>query len=294
MERVSIDEAYLMVPEEAWAMTVAVELRRRVREELGLPLSVGIGPNKLVAKVTCGKAKPDGVLQVKAGEEASFLAPLPVEELPGVGPRTAKKLGQYGIRTVGDLAQASETWLKGTFGLVQGISLRMKALGQGSRRLGRRGLPKSISRETTFAEDTGNLKQLMGTLRRLAAEVGEALTQQGLMARVVHIKLRYEDFETVSRQTTLALATDEVGEIYGVAAELLRGELEGEARRVRLLGVGVAKVDRLATQLTLFEDGRKDAIHEAIESSIQPLKEKYGDAILKRGVRSRGSDLPSA
>jgi len=288
LEVVSIDEAYLKVSDETSALETAWAIRERVRKEVGLGLSVGIGSNKLLAKVACGRAKPDGVLEVRAGEEADFLAPLAVEELPGVGPSTAQQLAEYGIHTIGELAQAPEEWLRTVLGPAQGTSLHLKAWGQGSTKLGRGDLPKSISRETTFPEDVADPRQLEAVLRELSYEVGEALQRQRLMARVVDMKLRYEDFETVSRQTTLALPTDRREEIYRLALELLREELKGQSRWVRLIGVGVSKIKRLARQLALFGDPR----HRAIESQVEPLKRKYGNGVLRKGGAGEAREAP--
>jgi len=286
VEVVSIDEAYLDLGglERLWGppLVVARHIKERVRRELSLPMTIGVGSNKLVAKVACGRAKPDGLLEVLRGQEAEFLAPFPVQVLPGIGPKTTLRLGEFGIETVGQLAQASETWLRGQFGSAMGLSLYRCARGIGSDRLEDGGLPKSMSREVTFARDISTLDELLATLEELSEELAGNLRARGLMAGVVDIKLRYPDFSTVSRQATLTVPTDAHQVIFQEAAQLLKGEWErhGSAARVRLLGVGMGKLAPLARQLPLFGEGNRYA---ELNRSLDEIQKRYGPKAIRRG-----------
>jgi DNA polymerase-4 len=254
VEQMSIDEAYLDLTDQAPAWEAAAEiargLQRRVREEVGLSASLGVATNKLVAKVASDQDKPGGLTVVRPGEEAGFLAPLPVRVLWGVGPVTARKLAKMGVETVGDLAKLPEEELRARFGR-HGVDMARQARGIDERPIVTEHEPKSVSEERTFARDLRDADTLKRQLWQLSQGVGRRLEQAGLAAGTVAIKLRYADFTTLTRQMRLAVPTDEERVIYRAALILLRRAWE-RGRPVRLLGVAGRDLSPPAGQLPLL------------------------------------------
>lgn len=256
VQAVSIDEGYLDVTDHLGAFgsatAVARDIRRRVREERGLTVSVGVGPNKLVAKIASDHGKPDGLTVVPPERVTAFLTPLPVRRLHGVGPATERALAALGVATIGDLAALPVDRLTARLGR-HGRDLHEFARGIDERPVSVERVRKSLGSETTFREDLADLAEMDAVLDRLAAEVSAALAARDLAAVAVTVKVRYDDFTTVSRSRTLAEPTADATALARAARDLLRRSAAGE-RRVRLLGVTAA---RLATpgeaaQLTLF------------------------------------------
>jgi DNA polymerase-4 len=254
LERVSIDEAYLDVTERVgeWqgAVPIARGLQGRVRDEVGLSASLGVATNKLVAKVASDHDKPGGLTVVHPGEESAFLAPLPVRVIWGVGPVTAEKLAQLGVTTVGDLAQLSEDVLAARFG-DPGRAMARRARGIDRRPVVTEHQRKSVSRETTFSQDIREMEALKKQLWQLSQGVARRLERTGVVAGGITIKLRYDDFETLTRHVSLAVPTADARRIYQFALALLRRTLE-PGRAVRLLGVGGEHLMPPTGQLPLF------------------------------------------
>jgi DNA polymerase-4 len=254
LERVSIDEAYLDVTEQLgeWqeAAQIARGLQERVRDEVGLSASLGVATNKLVAKVASDHDKPCGLTVVRPGEEAAFLAPLAVRVIWGVGPVTAEKLAQMGVTTVGDLARLSEDVLAARFG-DHGRAMVRRARGIDRRPVVTEHERKSVSRETTFSQDLREMEALKKHLWRLSQGVARRLERAGVVAGTIAIKLRYDDFETLTRQVSLDVPTDDAVRIYRVAVVLLKQTWE-RGRAVRLLGVGGEHLTLPTGQLPLF------------------------------------------
>ncbi|MFH1140187.1 MAG: DNA polymerase IV [Chloroflexota bacterium] len=203
MESVSLDEGYLDVTEKASTGNVnllAFDLKARVSRETGLVVTIGGGTSKTVAKVASRLAKPNGLLLVRPGDEAAFLAPLEIDRLPGVGPRSATVLKERGVKTLGELSACDEVWLRQTFGR-RGRELRERATGIDYSPVTPYRETRSVSEETTMAEDVGDESVLLETARELAAGVATRLKELGLMGRTVSIKLRLADFRTFTRQT---------------------------------------------------------------------------------------------
>jgi DNA polymerase-4 len=250
VEPISLDEAFLDVTEAvekghpaeepglARAEAIARALKERVRQEVGLTVSVGLAPSRSVAKIASDMDKPDGLVLVPPGTERQFLAPLPVRSLWGVGPKTAERLAAESITTIGDLAERSEEWARRLFG-ERGVDLIRLARGIDDSPVVVEREAKSVSSETTFARDIGDPRALEDSLRDLARETAERLQRHGLKGRTVRLKLRLADFTTFTRQTTLAHPTDTFDTIYREAARLLAREVTN-GRRFRLLGVGVS------------------------------------------------------
>jgi nucleotidyltransferase/DNA polymerase involved in DNA repair len=254
LERVSIDEAYLDLTEQVgeWdeAVAIAQRLQERVRDEVGLSASLGVATNKLVAKVASDHDKPGGLAVVWPGEEAAFLAPLPVRAIWGVGPVTAEKLAGMGLTTIGDLARSSPDMLAARFG-DQGKAMARRARGLDRRPVVTEHERKSVSREMTFGQDLREMEALKKQLWQLSQGVARRLERGGVAAGTIAIKLRYDDFETLTRQMSLDVATDEAERIYRVALVLLEQTwLRG--RGVRLLGVGGHHLSQPTGQLPLF------------------------------------------
>ena len=257
VEQMSIDEAFLDLTEEVaiWDDTIelARHLQNRVRQEVGLGASLGVATNKLVAKVASDRDKPGGLTVVRPGEEASFLAPLPVKVLWGVGPVTAERLAEMGVKTVGDLAQLPEAQLRSCFGR-HGESMARRAMGIDNRSVVTEHEVKSVSQERTFAHNLRDTDALKGQLWKLSQGVARRLKKTEIAAATVAIKLRYANFETLTRQMRLAVPTDDEQEIYRTSLVLLKRAWQQE-RPVRLLGVAARQLSPPTRQLSLRQDG---------------------------------------
>ncbi len=295
VERVSIDEAFLDVtsrPEPGEA--VARELQRTIREDLGLPCSLGVAASKLVAKIAnnVGKASarsegpPNAILVVPRGKEAEFLAPLPVKALWGVGPKTAAGLVALGMRTIGDLARCQEADLVRRFG-AHGHSLALHARGIDDESVEVVHETKSISKETTFAQDVGEQDVLEGTLLALAEGVGRELRREGLKCRTVNLKFRRPDFTTLTRQVTLREPTDLDQRIYMEAKRLME-KVWRPGQRVRLIGVGASRLAASAEQLSLWDPGSEKEEH--LQEAIDSLRERFGNQAVRWGTERRRGD----
>jgi DNA polymerase-4 len=207
-------------------LRAANQLHRKMKAETQLNCSIGIGSSRLIAKVSSAKAKPNGILWVLPGEEARFLAPLDVRDIPGVGKVTEQNLQALGIRKVGDLSRFDDTFLEERFGK-WGLALAGKARGEDAggwfdTEVGADSDPKSVSHEHTYNEDTAAQDQLESTLMRLSEMVGRRLREGGLHARTIQIKLRYKDFTTITRAHTLKAPTQLDTEIFEQARALFR------------------------------------------------------------------------
>ncbi|MDV2481342.1 DNA polymerase IV [Methanoculleus sp. Wushi-C6] len=243
IEQVSIDEAYLDVSSAGSfpaARALAAAIKREVREEAGLTCSVGVAPGKAVAKIASDYEKPDGLTIVAPEEVAGFLAPLPVEKIPGIGRKTGEDLRQMGVLTVGDLARCDVQDLISRFGRA-GIQMHRLARGIDDREVRDRGGCRSVSRETTFDADTADPSTLSGTLLDLAGDVAGTLAADGLRCRTVTVKVRYRGFETHTRSRTLERFSDDPGAIRRAASALLLPFLNG--RPVRLIGVRLSTLE---------------------------------------------------
>lgn len=256
VQAVSIDEAYLDLTDHLGALgsatAVAREIRRRVLEERGLTVSIGVGPNRLVAKIASDFDKPDGLTVVRPGEVEGFLAPLPVRRLHGVGPATESALAKLGVRTVAELRALPRDGLAARFGR-QGELLWELARGIDEREVTTHRERKSLGSETTFSQDLTRLAELEEVLERLAREVADGLSRRGIAGCTLVLKVRYHDFTTVTRSATRGEPLVSRDEIARVARELLK-RTEAGKRPVRLLGVTAAKLVGIdgRGQLALF------------------------------------------
>ena len=240
VEPLSLDEAYLDVTENLWgeplATTVAKRLKARIREELQLTASAGVAPNKFIAKIASGWQKPDGLTVIPPERVERFLQKLPVEALWGVGPVTAKKLRALGIQRLVDVREFDELSLRTAVGSLAGWLKRLSH-GDDPREVTPDRPWKSISAETTYAEDLEQLDEMRAEVDRLARRVAASLEKKNLYARAVTLKLRYSDFTTVTRSHTADRPTRDP-EDFAARAVVLLERTDAARRPVRLLGVG--------------------------------------------------------
>jgi DNA polymerase-4 len=242
VEQTGIDEGYLAVPEEIEPRAFASVLQSGVHEAAGVTCSIGIARVKVAAKIAADMDKPAGVTLVPAGEEAAFLAPLPVERLPGVGPKTAGRLHAAGIATVGDLAALDDDRLAAALPGVHGADLRDRARGDDRRPIVTEpGEPVQVSRESTYDRNIRRFSDLDRELEALAEQVAERLGERGRAGPTVVVKLRYaKDFHTVTRSHTLPAPTQDGALIATLARRLAREALSSRPGHLRLVGVGVS------------------------------------------------------
>jgi DNA polymerase IV len=280
VEPISIDEAFLDVagtealfgePPEA-----AAAIKRAIVEEVRLTASVGVATTKLVAKIASELRKPDGLVVVPPGEEAAFLAPLPIWRLWGVGPQTRHALEDYGVRTIGDLASLEPALLVRRFGQ-HGSDLAERARGIDASPVGDGMEAKSVSHEHTFTVDTRDPEALERSLLALSEGVAGRLRAAGLKAATISVKVRDARFETVTRQRTLDEPTDLTETIWRTAVELATPEMRGKT--IRLLGVGAANFGA-RQQLALFE--ASDARQRRAVEATDLIRRRYGPKAITR------------
>ena len=238
VEVVGLDEAYVDLSGSPVPQSRAQEIKRRIREVTRLVCSIGLAPNKLMAKIASDLDKPDGFFVLTDANWLATVGEKPASLLPGVGARTFEKLGRIGIGTVAELARADEALLERTFGPRHGSRLRASANGRGSENLTLERVRKSESRETTFPEDVTDRRILRETVDRLARSVCESLVSNGRRGRTVTLKIRLRPFKTYTRSRTLPAHTVEPDTVAETALELL--ERFDPQAPVRLVGVGVA------------------------------------------------------
>jgi DNA polymerase-4 len=256
IQPLSLDEAYLDVTDHlsdfGSATAIAAEIRRRVSDERDLTVSVGVAPNKLVAKIASDQDKPDGLTVVKPSAVEVFLAPLPVRRLHGVGPAGEKALHELGVESVAELRKLSLDRLMERFGH-WGRTLHAYARGRDRREVHVEHERKSLSTEHTFDEDIRDPAAIDEILDSMAAEVSGGLHKREISACTITVKARYPDFTTVTRSHTLPSPTADAGRISACALDLIRST-EAFTRSVRLLGVGASNlVSGKVEQLALFE-----------------------------------------
>jgi len=306
VEMASIDEAYVDMSgtERLYGppLCAAHNLHQRIKSQTQLNCSIGIGASRLIAKVSSAKAKPHGILWVLPGQEAKFLAPLDVRDIPGVGKVTEQNLNALGIRKVGDLARFDESFLEEQFGK-WGLALAGKARGEDAggwfdTEVGADTDPKSISHEHTYNEDTTDVDRIESTLMRLSEMVGRRLREHSLHARTIQLKLRYKDFTTITRAHTLPDPTQLDGEIFEQARALFRKNWRKESE-VRLLGVQASQFEEQASQGDLIEGERRQRWQQAL-SAADRLRDKFGESSvtlatgMKGGFRERTHENPAS
>jgi DNA polymerase-4 len=297
VEPLSIDEAFLDVTLSRGLFGPATDIgraiKRRIRHEVGLTASVGVAPNKFLAKLASDLEKPDGFVVITAENAAARLAPLPVSKLWGVGEVAERELAKLGVHTIRHLLALPVDRLENVVGsyaprlkqLAQGIDDRPVVVGEES---------KSIGSETTFAEDIADDDPLRAILERQAARVARRLRKEGYRAHTIHIKARFADFTTVTRAATIPIATSATQAIVKTARELFATRLDRQGRSLRLLGVSASGLVRpVEGEPELFPDRERER-NERIDHLLDALQEKYGsDRIWRGGVIDEDTDARS-
>jgi DNA polymerase-4 len=304
VEMASIDEAYLDLTgtERLYGppMRAGHALHQAICSETGLKCSLGLASSRLVAKVSSDQAKPNGVLYILPGREARFLAPLEVRKIPGVGKKTEAELHKIGIRRVADLAALDENFLAARFGK-WGLALAGKAQGADAggwfdAEIGANEEPKSISHEHTFMENTADRGRLETTLLKLSEMVAKRLREHRLYARTIQLKLRTEEFTTITRARSLDHATQLDKEIAGAVIGLFRQAWDS-ATPIRLLGVHAGSLQSFEGQMNLLDEPRTARLREAFRS-VDHIRGRFGDVsislakTLNAGIRERVHENP--
>jgi DNA polymerase-4 len=297
VEQISIDEAFLDISDIQKSQVPEAfgrQLQTRIRDELHLPCSIGIASNKLMAKLATevGKAlalqkikaeglvePPNAVTVVRFGEEAAFLDPLPADMLWGVGPKTSARLAELGIHTIGDIARWPEYELVRLFG-ENGRDLARHAKGIDDRPVVTEHETKSISQEVTFSKDIRDDKVLEQTVREQSSEVARQLRKNNLAGKTIKLKIRWPDFTTLTRQTTLPEPTD-LEDVIATTAVKLMHAVRKPNQAVRLIGVGVSGLGAPVRQLGLW-DGNLEK-ERKLQEIVSELQEKYGRNVIRRG-----------
>ncbi len=294
VEMASIDEAYIDITGterlHGPPLEAAHKLHEAVKRETDLNCSIGVSNSRLVSKVASDQAKPNGILWIVPGQESSFLAPLDVRKIPGVGKVFERSLHSLGIRKVGDLAALDEPFLKQRFGkwglALAGKSRGLDAGGWFDGEVGEHEDPKSISHEHTFNEDTPDAAKIEGMIARLAEMVGRRLREHRLFARTIQIKLRYSDFSTFTRSHTLDHATNLDIELLEEARRLFRNNWTRGA--VRLIGVHAGSLDDEQGQLNLLDGGKSEQWRKAL-TAMDHIRDKFGESSVSiaAGMKAR-------
>ena len=288
VEEVSIDEAFLDVSDLPQSPElIARQIQERVRVEVNLPCSIGVAGNKLVAKIATdiGKAEkkgstaPRAIKVVQPGKEAEFLAPLPIQAIWGVGAKTATHLNELGLHTIGDVAASSPADLKRWLGKT-GEYLARAALGVDDSQVHTSHGIKSISQESTFAEDTADIHEITATFRWMADKVARRLRKKGISGSTVRIKVRLADFSTFTRQEHLPSPTNLESIIFEKAMALFHTFWK-PGQPIRLLGVGVSDLEEGWHQMALFEPKQEKEIR--LHQAMDEIREKFGKTMLQKG-----------
>lgn len=291
VEPMSIDEAFVDVTGSQRLLgsgaDIAERIRARTRAELGVTVSVGVATSKFVAKIASDMHKPDGCTVIEPGSETVRLAPLPIERMWGVGPKTAPRLHAAGIHIFADLQQRTDSALRMLLGDA-GPAWRQLAMGVDDRPVETERDPLSVGHEETFHEDVADTAMLRAVLQEQCERVAMRLRTGGGMARSVVLKVRLPDFQTFSRRRTLEMPSDATLQIWHAAEALLEAWLRERHGALRLIGVSVERVDPVARTPSLFPDG-DDARQRTLDGVADAVARKYGpDALRRAGSRAQG------
>ena len=286
VEPLSLDEAFLDVTGSSGLFGSPVEIgrqiKREIQERLRLIASVGVAPNKFLAKIASDLEKPDGFVVVDPRSVQEFLDPLPVERLWGVGRQTGKLFERLHVRIIAELRRLPLDVLQSYLGQ-QGEHLWQLAHGMDDRKVVPDREAKSISHETTFATNIADLDVLRAWLLELTEQVARRLRRHNLRGRVVHLKVRFADFHTVTRSQKLSDPTATTDQLWETACQLLTTRLPADRQPIRLLGVGVSGIDRTGqTQQQLFDVAERQRSHE-IDQVADAIRDRFGIAALRRG-----------
>jgi len=286
VEPISLDEAFLDVTKTAKSFNLAIAKAKRIKEEVkketGLSCSAVVAPNKFLAKLASDMQKPDGFVVIRKDEIEGILTDLPVSKIWGVGRVTEVKLDEMGIQTVGELRRVPRSKLKNIFGK-QGEDLYQLARGIDESPVVSYHRIKSISQEMTFDEDLRDRQKIKNCILRLSEEVASTLRKDKLQAKTVRIKVRFSDFTTITRQTSLNVPADSTKIVRDLAIKLFEKKVKGN-RAVRLIGVGVSNLtDVTEKQLYLSFEAKDRKKFERIDDAIDKIRQRFGRESIKRG-----------
>lgn len=293
VEPLSLDEAFLDVAGSKALFGPATEIGQRIKAEVlketGLVASIGVAPNKFLAKIASDLKKPDAFVVVEPDRVAEFLDPLPVSRLWGVGKRAEEKLSGIGVKTIGQLRRTPLPTLKICFGEAVATHLLELSHGRDDRSVVPDRDAKSISHETTFPVDVSDFDVLRACLLELTEQVSRRVRRHNIFARTVHIKVRLSDFQTVTRAHSLSDPSNTTSDLWDAVSNHLMGRVDLH-QPVRLLGVGVSSLSHTRErQRTLFDDtSERDT---AIDTAADAIRDRFGNAALKRGTSiDKGGD----
>lgn len=275
VEFTSLDDAYLDLSGVLHLHVSPKEIGRAIQKsvlsKVGVGLSIGIGSSKVIANIASGLRKPKGIVEVLSGSEKEFLAPLPVEVLPGVGRVAKEKLTDLGIFSVSQLAQFSKLLLEQLFGH-NGLKIWQLANGFDAREVKRRIIPKQISRETSFEEDTADTGIIKGTLQYLTERMAKKLREQNLVCQTLSVKIRYSDFSANNRSRSLPYPSNDSAALFKMV-DTLFDEIRLRRIRIRHVGVAASNIEPLNWQATLFNQRTRQ---EALNTTIDAIRKKFG------------------
>jgi nucleotidyltransferase/DNA polymerase involved in DNA repair len=285
VEPLSLDEAFLDVSGSVRLFGAPMDIARRIKQEvadLGLPCSVGVAPNKFLAKLASQAAKPNGLIVVPADDVVSFLHPLPVEALWGVGETTSEALRRLGLRTVGDIAGLPRRTLERTVGDAIGAHLHTLAQGQDDREVVPHEPAKQVGSEETFSRDLDTHREILREVLRLSDRTATRLRSKGLCGRTVTLKVRWANFQTITRSRTLANEVATTAEIYETVKDLFT-RLGSRRPRIRLLGVAVSGLSPgpPRRQLQLLAAGRRETGWDEAAAAIDTIRARFGEGSVR-------------
>ncbi len=293
IEPLALDEAFLdaSASEKLFGSSeqIAKRIKQEIKTELKLTASIGIAPNKFIAKIASDIQKPDGFVVVRENEIQAFLDPLPITRIWGIGKVTAARLHDQGIKSIEELRQLSEAQLQTWFGK-HGSHLWQLSHGIDERKVVSDGQAKSISHETTFDINLDNLDLVQSALLHLTEQVAARLRHAELKGRTISIKVRYADFKTITRSHSIDNATDSTNQIWKIVKDILLSKVALKQHGVRLLGVGVSHFNtepmQSADQLNLFDDTTNDIPTKdtSIDQLTDDINQRFGNNTLSRGT----------
>jgi len=277
VEPISLDEAFLDVTGSQKLLgtgrEIAVAIRKKVEEQEGITCSVGIAPSKFIAKLASNHCKPNGMLEITSDRILTFLHPLPIQAMWGVGPKTAEVLERLGLRTIEDIAKLPRTTLIRALGEANGASLYELAWGRDYRDVTPEEPDRSISAAETFAQDLDNPEEILTEFLRLTERATARLRDRDLFAKTISIKVRFADFSTINRSKTLPLPIDSTHDVYDVVKGLYQG-LRIERARLRLVGVSLENLSEGAPHQMLL--GEREVGWRQAEGAMDQARARFG------------------
>lgn len=288
VQPLSVDEAFMDVtgslrlfgpPEH-----IAAEIRRRVREGLGLTCSVGVAPNKFLAKLASDLDKPDGLTVIREHEIERRLSPLPISRIWGIGPKTTKRLAELGVKTIGDLKKLPDELLRKRFGIEADRYLRL-SVGDDEREVTPDHNAKSIGQERTFGQDLIEPEHVRGVLLQHVEHVGARLRKHKLLARGVSLKIRDGEFNTITRAASTERATDVTDELWRAARSIFDEWAKDHFRPIRLIGMQAIRLTHQDDQPSLFADPKHEK-QRKLDGALDRIHERFGERSIARATPS--------